>query len=113
MHALPYEIDCTHCGCADVEVLRAPEGERWFASGLAACNCCGRDFCFRQPEDGGSGTRESSDGTPDGDDYPGVPYTPVRCPRCKAGDVPVQHTAGRTRYHVCRRCSLNFKSVEK
>ncbi len=112
MHTLPFEIDCPHCGCADVEVQRAPAAAEWFASGLAACNCCGREFCFRQPDS--SGTRESSaDAADRDDDYPGVPYVPARCPRCKGNDAPVQHTSGRTRYHLCRRCGLNFKSVEK
>jgi transcription elongation factor Elf1 len=105
MHALPYQIDCPECGCVDVDVQRRPDPDQWFGTGQAACNECGYPFAFKEP---GLSQQEE-----DQTDYPGVPYTPARCPRCQSGDAPVQHTSGRTRYHRCRKCGLNFKSVEK
>jgi rubredoxin len=105
MHNLPFEIDCTACGCPDVEVQRPPRIGEWFGSGVARCNECGCQFSFRAAE--GSAEEDTEDGR-------AVIYRPIRChcPACRSSDVPVQRTAGRVRYHKCRDCGKNFKSVE-
>ncbi len=46
-----------------------------------------------------------------------VPYVPVRCPRCRARRPSVQgvhpnRSGDVIRYHVCRECSLAFRSRE-
>ena len=102
MHTLEYEIDCTTCGCADVEVERQPRPDGWFADGVAHCNECGQVFSFRAPKDQPASERESS-----------VSYQPVQCPQCRSADVPVQRTVLPVRYHRCRGCGHTFKSVEK
>lgn len=103
MHCLPYEIDCTTCGCADTEVEREPQPEAWFADGVARCNCCDQVFGFRAPK-AGSGEQGASST---------VIFTPVLCPQCGSPDVPVTHSALPVRYHRCRGCGNTFKSVEK
>jgi transcription elongation factor Elf1 len=109
MHSLPYEINCTECGCPDVDVERPPRPGEWFASGQARCNECGAPFSFRAPEPGdgpdAAGGRKAEGGS--------VAYRPVKCPECGSLDVPVQRTALPVRYHQCRACGANFKSVEK
>jgi uncharacterized Zn finger protein len=102
MHTLPYEIDCISCGCPDVEVEREPNHGAWFADGVARCNECGQVFSFRAPKEAKEGPAEKA-----------VLYQPVQCPSCRSTDVPVQRTVGSVRYHHCRACGQNFKSVEK
>jgi hypothetical protein len=50
------------------------------------------------------------------EETPLVPFVPVRCPRCRAGQP---HTygvrdlkAGCFRYHLCQECQLKFRSLE-
>jgi len=104
MHTLPYEIDCTTCGCADTEVEKEPQPDSWFADGVAHCNCCGQVFSFRAPKPTAAMEREKQTT---------VIYSAVRCPQCGSRDVPVTHSALPVRYHRCRQCGHNFKSVEK
>ena len=101
MHTLDYEIDCTTCGCPDVDVEREPQAGAWFADGVARCTECGQVFGFR-PKEHSEKERETS-----------VQYQPVQCPRCRSTDVPVQRTVLPVRYHKCRGCGETFKSVEK
>ncbi len=101
MHTLPYEIDCTTCGCPDVEVERDPNPAGWFADGVAHCNECGQVFSFRAPKE----AREEAEKA--------AIYQPVQCPLCGSIDVPVQRTVKPVRYHQCRGCGANFKSIEK
>ena len=103
MHTLDYEIDCTTCGCPDVEVEREPRHDSWFADGVAHCNNCSQGFIFRAP-------KEAADDESTGR---AVAYQPVQCPDCRSTDVPVQRTVMPVRYHHCRNCGTNFKSVEK
>ncbi|MFH1370364.1 MAG: hypothetical protein ABII09_03645 [Planctomycetota bacterium] len=43
-----------------------------------------------------------------------VIYMKVRCPCCKSTNCPVTNSANLPiRYHKCRECGFNFKSVEK
>lgn len=43
-----------------------------------------------------------------------IPGCGAHCPICKKARSPVTRKAGeRIRYHVCSRCGLRFKSVEK
>ena len=102
MHTLDYEIDCTTCGCPDVEVEREPRHDSWFADGVAHCNDCGQTFSFRAPKEHMEKERETA-----------VAYQPVQCPNCRSTDVPVQRTVMPVRYHRCRQCGQTFKSVEK
>jgi len=102
MHTLDYEIDCTTCGCPDTEVEREPQAGAWFADGIAHCNECGQVFAFRAPKEQEEKGEQKS-----------VVYTPIHCPVCGSTDVPIQRTAIPVRYHRCRACGHNFKSVEK
>jgi hypothetical protein len=120
MHTLPYQINCTHCGCADVAVERPPVPGHWaLATGRGRCNCCQSVFSFKEPEDGpedGQGLdNDLADLSGLGGDQGrnGVIFQPVRCPSCRSQDVPVQHTRLPVRYHRCRSCGETFKSVEK
>lgn len=49
-------------------------------------------------------------------DIPTVPYVPVLCPRCGHGEKVtdgVHHLKeGRTRYHICKQCRQQFRSIE-
>jgi transposase-like protein len=45
------------------------------------------------------------------EDY-GVPFYPLKCPGCKSKNVRCYSTHLPIRYHVCRDCGKNFKSVE-
>lgn len=47
----------------------------------------------------------------------GVRFTPVRCPQCLEVDKVITTSTRRDldpplRYHKCKRCDLNFKSIE-
>lgn len=97
--------ECPKCGCPDVEIVRAPHPDHWFASGLADCNHCGHRFGFREQKDPDAFGTETQQGP--------VIYQPVRCPVCRSKDVPIQHTEVPIRYHRCRSCGERFKSVEK
>ena len=97
-------------------MLRKPVENEWFPSGLAQCCECGARFNFSPPE----ALEEVDPQKPmeaarwygqDGGDA--VSYRPVRCPRCRSKEVPINHTAGRVRYHKCDDCGKTFKSVEK
>ena len=60
--------------------------------------------------------RESSQQTRGGqlvksEDY-GVPYYPLKCPECNSKNIRCYSTHLPIRYHVCRDCEKNFKSVE-
>ena len=102
MHTLDYEIDCTTCGCPDVDVEREPRSDAWFADGVARCNDCGQTFSFRAPKEEAEEPAARA-----------VRYEPVQCPTCRSTDVPVQRTVMPVRYHRCRHCGATFKSVEK
>jgi len=43
----------------------------------------------------------------------GVPFIPLRCPKCSSKDVKCYSTHLPVRYHTCRACGNNFKSVEQ
>ena len=45
-------------------------------------------------------------------DY-GVLFIPLRCPRCASKKVKCYGSHPPVRYHYCKRCGYNFKSVEK
>ena len=100
MHTLKYEIDCTTCGCPDVEVERQPRADAWFADGVAHCNNCGQIFCFRAPKD----QPEPSNSV--------VEYQ-VECPVCHSIDVPIQRSLLPVRYRRCQHCGHRFKSILK
>lgn len=102
MHTLDFEIDCTACGCPDVEVEREPQTGSWFADGIAHCNNCRQVFSFRAPKEAEEEPAARA-----------VRYEPVQCPVCHSTDCPVQRSVLPVRYHHCRDCGANFKSVEK
>jgi len=43
----------------------------------------------------------------------GVIYVPTRCPYCDSKDTKIHTTRGKLRYHRCKKCKRNFKSIEK
>lgn len=45
------------------------------------------------------------------EDY-GVRFVPLKCPKCRSKDVRCYKSNPPIRYHICRECSYNFKSVE-
>ena len=47
----------------------------------------------------------------DNEDY-GVPYHPLKCPACGSKNNHCYSTHLPVRYHACRDCGKNFKSVE-
>lgn len=57
--------------------------------------------------------KEKTAGRPENDseDY-GVRFIPLRCPKCKSKDVRCYSSHPPIRYHICRKCGYNFKSVE-
>jgi hypothetical protein len=44
-------------------------------------------------------------------DY-GVRFVPLRCPKCQSKDVKCYASRPPVRYHICRNCKYNFKSIE-
>lgn len=49
---------------------------------------------------------------PNDDEQYGVRFIPIKCPKCKSKDVRCYKSNPPIRYHVCRECGYNFKSVE-
>jgi predicted Zn-ribbon and HTH transcriptional regulator len=43
----------------------------------------------------------------------GVVFIPLRCPKCNSKNVKCYGSHPPVRYHYCRDCGYNFKSVEK
>lgn len=41
-----------------------------------------------------------------------VVFTPVKCPRCKTKNTSCYKSSKPIRYHKCKKCGLNFKSIE-
>jgi len=58
--------------------------------------------------------RKETTNVPVADDATGysVLYTPIRCPRCKSKNIRCYVTRPPVRYHTCKNCGVNFKSVE-
>ena len=42
----------------------------------------------------------------------GVIYRPLKCPRCKSTDIKTHTTRWPVRYHRCKKCHFNFRSIE-
>ncbi len=42
----------------------------------------------------------------------GVPFIPIRCPKCNSKEVRCYVSRPPIRYHVCKECGKKFKSVE-
>jgi hypothetical protein len=96
--------ECPLCGCPETVVVREPNGHEWFGDGQAQCDNCDRVFTFKE--------KEETEKTEDRKEL-AVVWNPVRCPDCNSSHAPVYRTMGRVRYHKCRDCLRNFKSVEK
>jgi len=47
------------------------------------------------------------------DDLPSIIYSPIKCPYCKSKNAKVYSTKFPIRYHTCKNCGANFKSVEE
>lgn len=47
------------------------------------------------------------------DEEYGVPFIPLRCPRCQSKNIKCYSSHLPIRYHACRDCGYNFKSVER
>lgn len=98
-------VDCPHCGCNATKLIGAGEnaGRPW-----ARFEC---DFCNAQFALGRFPAENQV--------VNGVVYQPVRCPKCKCKDCPVTSSPTpirdrilRKRYHKCKNCGQQFKSVE-
>lgn len=63
--------------------------------------------------DNSLGARGNLGGRPKNEskDY-GVRFIPLRCPRCKSKDIKCYASRPPVRYHICQKCSYNFKSIE-
>ena len=48
-----------------------------------------------------------------GNSFEVVYYIKVRCPKCGSEDCPVYSSEPPIRYHKCRACDHNFKSIEQ
>jgi len=111
MHTLPFEIDCTHCGCADVEVERAPKPEAWFGDGIGRCNHCRQTFSFHAPEE--------ADEKDSGSERETIVIYAPQCPYCGSTDVPAQNSKhpdslpARVQSRKCRQCQRSFKCIVK
>lgn len=42
-----------------------------------------------------------------------VEYPKLKCPRCSSKNVVITRTDKPNRYHKCRQCGFNFRSVEE
>ncbi len=42
----------------------------------------------------------------------GVIYYPLRCPRCRSKDIKTHTSLPPIRYHKCKKCDYNFRSIE-
>ena len=42
----------------------------------------------------------------------GIIYYPLRCPRCKSTEIKTHTSKPPIRYHKCRKCDYNFRSIE-
>lgn len=47
-----------------------------------------------------------------GGDY-GILFIPLRCPKCKSKRIKCYSSRPPIRYHYCKDCGCNFKSIEK
>lgn len=90
--------ECPACGC---NATRIVAGGEQFGRAWARFEC---DFCRRAFTIGRSPATDEV--------VNGVVYHPVRCPKCKSKDCPVHTSRGVKRYHRCRNCGQQFKSVE-
>jgi predicted RNA-binding Zn-ribbon protein involved in translation (DUF1610 family) len=43
----------------------------------------------------------------------GIIYYPLRCPKCKSKDIKTHTSRPPVRYHKCKKCGFNFRSIEK
>jgi transposase-like protein len=43
----------------------------------------------------------------------GVVFIPLRCPKCRSKKVKCYGSHVPVRYHVCKACGYNFKSIEQ
>lgn len=91
---------CPECGCNESEPIA--KKTRW---GLPVekrqCGFCRHVFPW-QTDEGGDGPPITN----------GVTYHIIRCPECSSEDTVVTRTMRPIRYHRCRGCGANFKSVE-
>lgn len=127
--------ECPRCGCQDAKILQAPApgAKSWWAdSGRARCQHCGIVFSFREiaPVETESGRPRAESGEPNAEkgtepipdsrspipDPPdpdrGIVYHVIRCPICNSDQVRITRVARPVRYHKCKACQHNFKSVE-
>ncbi len=92
--------DCPHCGCNATKLIGAGNAGRVWAR----FEC---DFCGKQFQIGESGAVPG--------EVNGVVEMPVKCPKCKSTDVPVNNTSriGNTkrRHRKCGNCDQRFFST--
>ena len=62
---------------------------------------------------GGNNNKAKSAGRPsnDSDDY-AVRYIPLKCPKCGSKKIRSYASHPPVRYHRCKECGHNFKSIE-
>ena len=84
--------ECARCGCKDI----ITKGARKF------CRHCGKPYIHHLEK-----AEPPPPPKPDG-----VTYHVMRCPDCNSDKVRVTRTVRPIRYHKCKDCGCNFKSVE-
>jgi len=82
---------CRRCGCKDFRKL----GPREF------CRHCGKPRVHHVQA------------PPEPPKPDGVTYHILRCPHCGSDKTRITRTARPIRYHKCKTCDCNFKSVEE
>ncbi len=110
---------CPHCGCRDCQVMALPEPDSATSLGVALCgnDNCRRIFRWRSAP----GDEADVDGECGEEETRPPKYRIVRerlrCPVCESPDYHTyttrQESDGVLRYHVCRKCSNRFSSLER
>lgn len=109
--------ECPGCGCRDSRIVRLSQ---WFGKPreYRACQHCGRGFTVtrgKQPEPTAPPpTPPRAAETPKAVKGGAVEYKPMRtkCPSCGSQKTKVVSPRKGFRWHKCRACGHNFKSVD-
>jgi transcription elongation factor Elf1 len=131
-------LECSRCGCQDVDVTREPPEtpagvKSWFALGRAVCRHCGLTFAFRKiaaaeppPPESQTPVVEAQESPLDAirpspiDAYGEPPdataaaqgpeqVNVIACPECQSESVRVRSTTKKIRYYLCKDCGARFK----
>lgn len=101
---------CPRCGCEDSRVL---DRAKWWGRVNCSrrCAACGHQFSAPEVEHATAGVEMPEAEEPQ--ESASVTFHVIRCPHCGGEKTRVTKTMRPVRYHRCRGCGQNFKSVEK